>query len=148
MGCRTWASLSSMTFLLGILLSVTHAYMESADSNWTWPWIRALIFRRIHTFELQNPWNKATELNTIPWSSPVNRFATIWKIWEHTSISTSVIRSCKNNARPNPSQRNEPGPNSSILTPSIGIVMGSNLLKQQLKTKSELDNVSPSFLFV
>ena len=49
---------------------------------------------------------------------------------------------------PNPSQRNEPGPNSSILTPSTGIVMGPNLLKQQLNTKSELDNVSPSFPFV
>ena len=43
---------------------------------------------------------------------------------------------------PNPSQRNKPGPNSSILTSSTSIVTGLNLLKQQLNTKSELDNVS------
>ena len=47
-----------------------------------------------------------------------------------------------------PSQRNKPEPSLSILTPSTGIATNPNLLKQPLDTKSKLDNVSPSFLFV
>ena len=41
---RVAMMLSSMTFLLGILLGVTHACMESADIDRTWPHIWALIF--------------------------------------------------------------------------------------------------------
>ena len=55
-----------MTFLLDILLGVTHTCMESMNVNGAWPWVWALIFRRMHTFELQNPRAEATERDAVP----------------------------------------------------------------------------------
>ena len=55
-----------MTLLLNALSGVTNASIESADVDWTWLWVRVLISRRMHAFDLQNFLDKAAKRKAIP----------------------------------------------------------------------------------
>ena len=74
--------------------------MESADVNWTWLryWHSSIEGCTSLSFKiLEIRQKKGRQFLEAIWSIV---FVKMWKIWEHTSISSSEIKSRKNNAWP------------------------------------------------